>query len=58
VLLSFTVNGRGGLSGFTVVQSLSASADQKAIDLISNGPGWVGNIDGQPHVVTVTVSFH
>jgi hypothetical protein len=58
VLLSFTVNGRGGLSGFTVAQSLSPSADQKAIDLISNGPAWAGNIDGQPYVVTVTVSFH
>ncbi|MBS1530184.1 MAG: carboxypeptidase-like regulatory domain-containing protein [Bacteroidetes bacterium] len=57
VVLSFTVNGRGGLSGFTIVQSLGASADQKAKDLLSNGPVWAGNTDGRPHQVRITVSF-
>jgi TonB family protein len=58
VILSFTVDGRGSISGFKITQSLSNAADQKAMDLISNGPAWAGNIDGQPHEVTVTVSFH
>ena len=58
VRLSFMVDGKGGLSGFTIVKSLSPAADQKAIDLLTNGPGWAGNIDGEPHEVKVTVKFH
>ncbi|MGZ3945066.1 MAG: carboxypeptidase-like regulatory domain-containing protein [Mucilaginibacter sp.] len=58
VKLSFMVDGRGALSGFKVIQSLSPAADQKAIDLITNGPAWAGNIDGQPHEVKLTVKFH
>ncbi len=58
VQLSFIVDGKGSLSGFKVIRSLNATADQKAIDLITNGPGWAGNIDGQPHEVKVTVRFH
>ena len=58
VQLSFMVDGKGGLSGFKVIKSLNTTADQKAIDLITNGPGWAGNIDGQPHEVKVTVKFH
>ncbi|HZX59212.1 MAG TPA: carboxypeptidase-like regulatory domain-containing protein [Mucilaginibacter sp.] len=58
VQLSFMVDGKGSLSGFTIIKSLNATADQKAIDLITNGPGWAGNIDGQPHEVKLTVRFH
>ena len=58
VQLSFMVDGKGSLSDFKVIKSLNATADQKAIDLITNGPGWAGNIDGQPHEVKVTVKFH
>jgi TonB family protein len=58
VKLSFTVDGRGALSGFKVTQSVSPQTDQKAIDLVTNGPAWAGNIDGQAHEVKVTVTFH
>jgi TonB family protein len=58
VTLSFMVDGSGGLSGFKVIQSLSPAADKKAIDLITTGQAWTGNIDGQPHEVKVTVTFH
>jgi len=58
VALSFAVDGKGAISGFKVIQSLGNTADQKAIDLIINGPAWAGNIDGQPHEVKVTVNFH
>jgi cytoskeletal protein RodZ len=58
VKLSFIVDGYGGLSGFKITQSLSPAADQKAIELVTNGPAWAGNIDGQPHEVKLTVKFH
>jgi hypothetical protein len=58
VVLSFTVDSKGALTGFKVIQSLSNTDDQKVIDLISNGPAWTGNSDGQPHEVKVTVVFH
>jgi len=58
VELSFMVDGKGGLSDFKIIKSLNTTADQKAIDLITNGPGWAGNIDGLPHEVKVTVKFH
>lgn len=58
VKLSFMVDGRGVLSGFKITQSLSPAADQKAIDLITNGPAWAGNIDGQAHEVKLMVTFH
>jgi TonB family protein len=58
VKLSFMVDGRGALTAFKVIQSLSPQADQKAIDLVTNGPGWAGNIDGQAHEVKLTVTFH
>ncbi len=58
VKVSFMVDGKGNLSGFEIVKSLSTAADQKAIDLLTNGPGWAGNIDGEPHEVKVTVKFH
>lgn len=56
--ISFTVAPNGTLSQFKVVKSLSDDADKKAISLISNGPAWVGNADGKPKEVTVTVKFH
>lgn len=58
VKVSFIVDGKGALSGFKIIQSLSPAADKKAIDLVANGPAWAGNIDGQPHEMKVTVMFH
>ncbi|MFI5161158.1 MAG: carboxypeptidase-like regulatory domain-containing protein [Sphingobacteriales bacterium] len=57
VQLSFMVDGKGAMSDFKVLKSLNTTADQKAIDLITNGPAWAGNIDGEPHEVKVTVKF-
>jgi len=58
VQLSFTVDGQGNLNNFKVIKSLSQEADQKAIDLLTKGPGWTGNADGQPHEVKLNVVFH
>jgi TonB family protein len=58
VHLTFIVDGKGGLSNFTITKSLSSAADQKAIDLVKNGPDWISNGDKAPHEVKVTVKFH
>jgi hypothetical protein len=57
VSVLFTVNTDGSLSDFKIKKSLSALADQKAIDLIKAGPTWVGNSNGKPEPVTVKVKF-
>lgn len=57
VKLSFQVNHDGSITGITVTKSLSASSDQKAIDLINNGPEWLGNKNGLPETVEVRVKF-
>lgn len=57
VNVSFTVDADGSLSDFKVKKSLNAVADQKAIDLIKNGPSWIGNNNHKPETVTVKVKF-
>ena len=57
VTVVFTVNADGSLDDFKIKKSLSAVADQKAIDLIKAGPIWVGNSNGKPEQVTVKVKF-
>ena len=57
VNVGFTVAADGSLSDFKIKKSLNAIADQKAIDLIKNGPSWVGNNNHKPETVTVKVKF-
>lgn len=58
VKVSFMVDGKGQLSNFKIIKSLSKIADQKAIDLIQYGPDWFGRTDKQPFEVKVNVKFH
>lgn len=58
VELAFTVNANGSVSNINVTQSLSATADAKAISLIKDGPTWSGNTSGKPEDVKVKVEFH
>jgi cytoskeletal protein RodZ len=58
VSLSFMVSSEGMLSDFKVLKSVSDAADQKAIALIKNGPGWLGNTNGQSKMITVKIKFH
>jgi TonB family protein len=58
VKLSFTVNTDGTLADFKVIKSVSAVADQRAIDIVKNGPGWMGESNGQARIMTNTVQFH
>lgn len=57
VNLSFSVDAQGNLSNFKILKSLSNAADQKAIDLLVHGPGWIGNADSKVHEVKLTVEF-
>jgi TonB family protein len=57
VNISFIVDGQGNLNDFKVLNSLSTATDQKAIDLVNKGPAWLGNADGQPHEVKLTIEF-
>ena len=57
VKLSFQVASTGAVINIKVEKSLNAVADQKAVDLINNGPYWIGNTNGQAEKVTVKVKF-
>lgn len=57
VTVLFTVDIDGTLSDFKIKKSLNPVADQKAIDLIKNGPEWEGNNNHKPEEVTVKVKF-
>ncbi|MBB6130332.1 carboxypeptidase-like regulatory domain-containing protein [Mucilaginibacter lappiensis] len=57
VSVSFTVAADGSLNDFKIKKGLNTVADQKAIDLIKNGPSWIGNNNHKPEQVTVKVKF-
>jgi hypothetical protein len=58
VQLSFVVSSNGSLDNFKVVKGICESSDNKAIELVKNGPSWVGNSTAPAKEVTVTVKFH
>jgi hypothetical protein len=57
ITLSFMVDRNGDISEVTVIKGLSTLTNKKAIDLINNGPDWVGNTNGQTEQVKVRVKF-
>jgi hypothetical protein len=57
VKLSFQVDRVGAVSDIAVVKGLSPATDQKAIELIKNGPPWTGNSAGKPEKVKVRLKF-
>ncbi len=57
VKLSFMVDHNGNIDEIKVTKGLSALTDQKAIDLIDNGPDWTGNSTGQPEKITIRIKF-
>jgi len=58
VRLSFMVAPNGSLGDFKVRGSLDKQADQKAIELLKNGPSWTGSTNKRPSEVNLSVSFH
>lgn len=57
VKVSFVVAADGSLNQFKITKSLSDAADKKVIDLINNGPAWIGGTNGKPKEVKVSLSF-
>jgi hypothetical protein len=57
VTVTFTVFPSGITDEFSVKKGLNETADQKAIELIKNGPSWVGSTNNKPEVITVKVKF-
>lgn len=57
VTVTFTVFPSGITDEFNIKKGLNEAADQKAIELIKNGPSWVGSTNNKPEVVTVKVKF-
>ncbi len=57
VKLSFIVGRNGAISGITIKKGLSTATNQKAIDLINDGPTWVGNTNKEPEKVNLRVKF-
>jgi TonB family protein len=55
VTVRFNVNAAGALSSIKVVKSLNAVADNRAIQLIKDGPRWQSNKLG---VALVDITFH
>jgi hypothetical protein len=57
VKLSFMVDHNGVISTITIKNGLSPATNQKAIDLINDGPGWIGNTNGEPEKVNLRIKF-
>jgi cytoskeletal protein RodZ len=57
VKLAVTIAASGKITNVKVIKGLSTATDQKAVDLINNGPVWSGSSDGKPQTVTVHVKF-
>lgn len=58
VLVNFTVGFDGSLNDFETNARKDNPLQQKAIDLIENGPRWFGNSNGKAQKVTVKIKFH
>jgi hypothetical protein len=57
VTLSFMVDVNGVVSAIKVKKGLSKATDQAALDLINNGPDWVGSSNREPEKVNLRVRF-
>ncbi|PLW89150.1 energy transducer TonB [Mucilaginibacter sp.] len=57
VTLQFTVDSKGALSNFKVISGLGKAADNKAINLVKNGPGWLPSSAGITETVKLAIQF-
>ncbi|MFI5138942.1 MAG: carboxypeptidase-like regulatory domain-containing protein [Sphingobacteriales bacterium] len=57
VSLSFMVDLNGAITAIKVKKGLSKATDQAALDLINDGPDWVGNSNKKPEKVNLRVRF-
>ena len=57
VHLSFIVDKNGLITGIKIEKGLVRSINKKAIGLINNGPVWLGNTNGQPETIKLSIKF-
>jgi TonB-dependent SusC/RagA subfamily outer membrane receptor len=57
VKLEFTVNGRGKIGDIKVIKGLNGELNKKAIDLVQNGPAWIGESDRKPQTIKLRIKF-
>lgn len=57
VKLSLMIDNNGNISEVTVIKGLSPLTNKKAIDLINNGPDWIGSSNGQTEQVEIRIKF-
>jgi hypothetical protein len=58
IRVTFKVSPEGALSAFKTNKADNDIAGKKAIEIIKNGPEWVGISNGQDKKVTITVKFY
>jgi len=47
----------GTISDIKIEKGVSAATDQKAIDLINDGPSWAGSTSGKIEKIRVRIKF-
>jgi len=57
VKLSMSVAPNGTISDIKIEKGVSAATDQKAIDLINDGPSWAGSTSGKIEKIRVRIKF-
>ena len=57
VKLAFTIDGKGTLSNIRVVKSNNNELNQRAINLVVNGPKWIGAINGKAKEMRLKIKF-
>ncbi len=58
VKLAFTVDSKGEISNIRIIKGLNDIMNQKAIELIHNGPKYVGDEDRLPKEIKLKIKFH
>jgi hypothetical protein len=57
VKVGFVVDKLGSISDIKVLKGLSEGTNKKAVSLIKDGPGWIGNSTKKPEKVTLRIRF-
>ena len=57
VVLSITVSPNGNISDVKIINGINEQINQKAIDLLLNGPKWTGDSDGLSKEIRLRIRF-
>ena len=57
VKLSFSIQADGTISDIKIVKGLSVATDKKAIEMLNNGPDWIGSSTKKPEKQSIRIKF-